>query len=89
MGTQATPDGRRMIPVDDHPGIWRRGNRYVVKYTDRGRQRKKFLRTLTEAKRFRAAALAGDVRPTSSQTFKSYAIEWLRTLQGPQRERDQ
>ena len=83
MGNQATPESRKMIPVEGHPGIWRRGNRYVVKYTDRGQVRKKFLRTLTEAKKFKAsAAAAGDVRPASSKTFKSYATEWLQTYRG-------
>ena len=82
MDRQATPESRTMIPVEGHPGVWRRGNRYVVKYTDRGQVRKKFLRTLTEAKKFKAAAAAGDVRPASSQTFKNYATEWLRTYRG-------
>ena len=62
MGKQATPASRTMIPVEGHPGIWRRGNRYVVKYTDRGQVRKKYLRTLTEAKKFNATA-AGRGRP--------------------------
>lgn len=82
MGKEATPESRKMIPVEGHPGIWRRGTRYVVKYTHRGQVRKKFLRTLTEAKKFKAAAAAGDARPTSAQSFKSYATEWLRTYKG-------
>ncbi len=82
MGKQATPASRMMIPVKGHPGIWKRGDRYVVKYTDRGQRRKKYLRTLTEAKKFRATALAGEARPTSAQSFKSYATEWVRTYRG-------
>lgn len=82
MGTHATPEGRRMIPVDGHPGVWKRGNRYVVKYTHRGKVRKKYLRTLTEVKKFKATIAAGEAHPTSAQTFKSYAAEWLATYKG-------
>jgi integrase len=71
-----------MIPVQGHPGIWRRGNRYVVKYSDRGKPRKKYLRTLTEAKKFKATAATGEVRPTSSRSFRDYALEWLQTYRG-------
>jgi integrase len=82
MRTQATPASRIMIPIEGHPGIWRRGNRYVVKYTDRGHVHKKYLRTLTEAKKFKATAAAGDVRPASARSFKSYALEWIKTYTG-------
>jgi integrase len=85
MGTHATPASRNMIPVEGHPGIWRRGNRYVVKYTDRGKPRKKYLRTLTEAKKFKATAAAGDARPTSARSFQSYAPEWVQTYRGRSR----
>lgn len=40
------------------------------------------LRTLTEAKKFHATALAGEARPTSSQSFRRYATEWLQTYRG-------
>lgn len=82
MGTHATPESRQMIPVQGHPGIRKRGNRYVVKYSDRGQRRKKYLRTLTEAKKFHATALAGEAKPTSAQSFRSYAAEWLQTYRG-------
>ena len=80
MGKEATPDNRKMIPVEGHPGIWRRGNRYVVKYTHHGRPRKKYLRT--PAKKFKATAAVGDAKPTSARSFRDYAPEWLRTYTG-------
>ncbi len=84
MGNQATPGNgsRKMIPVAGHPGVWRRGNRYVVKYTHRGKACKKYLRTLTEVKKFKAAVAAGDANPTSARSFRDYAIEWLKTYKG-------
>jgi integrase len=71
-----------MIPVEGHPGIWRRGNRYVVKYSHHGTVRKKYFRTLTEAKKFKATAAAGDARPTSARSFRDYAAEWINTYTG-------
>lgn len=80
---QAQPsDMRRMIPLGGHPGIYRRGNRYVVKFTDRGRERSKSFRTLTEAVRFKALAATGQARATSPTTFKAYAPEWVKTYGG-------
>jgi hypothetical protein len=82
MQDNRTPEARRMIPVEGHPGIWKRGNRYVVKFSHRGKVRKKSLRTLTEAKQFKGKAAAGEARPTSAQTFKAYAAEWVKTYSG-------
>jgi integrase len=82
MAEKAIPEYRRMIPVEGHPGIWRRGNRYVVKYSHRGKRCKKSLRTLTEAKRFKAAVAAGEAQPTSARAFNAYATEWVRTYTG-------
>ena len=48
------------IPVKGHPGIFRKGNRYQVRYRHHGRQRAKSFRTLTEAKRFKAKVDSGD-----------------------------
>ena len=71
-----------MIPVEGHPGVYKRGNRYVVKYGYRGTERKKSLRTLTEAVAFKAKAAAGEARPTSAISFKKYATEWATAYTG-------
>jgi integrase len=71
-----------MIPVEGHPGVWRRGNRYVVKYTHNGKVRKKYLRTLTEVKKFQATVAAGNAQPTSARSFRDYAAEWIKTYTG-------
>ena len=54
----------------------------MVRYTDRDKPRKKYLRTLTEAKKFKAKSAAGDVRPTSARSFRDYATEWRETYTG-------
>lgn len=82
MPAQTTPDTRRMIPIDGHPGIYRRGNRYVVKFSDRGRRAKKMFRTLTEAKRFKGRAAAGEAHATAARSFRSYALEWIDSYEG-------
>src|SRR5688572_8984592 len=81
-GNVTTPDARRMIPIAGHPGIYRRGSRYVVKFSDRGRERKRSCRTLTEAKAFKAQVAGGHARATSAQPFRAYALGWLTTYAG-------
>jgi hypothetical protein len=56
------------------PGIFKRGNRYVVVFRDpAGRQRKRFARTLAEAREAKASLTAdvrrGEYRTTSRVTF--------------------
>src|SRR3954466_8671885 len=82
MQGKSTSESRRMIPVEGHPGIYKRGNRYVVKYGYRGKERKKSCRTLTEAKAFKAKAASGEARPSAAITFKKYAVEWVTTYAG-------
>src|SRR4051812_5443867 len=82
MPANATPESRRMIPVEGHPGIYKRGGRYVVKYGYRGKERKKSCRTPTEAKAFKAKAASGEARPSAAISFTKYATEWLTTYTG-------
>jgi integrase len=71
-----------MIPVEGHPGIYRKGSRYVVTWRHRGKLRKSSHRTLTEARRAKATRASGETEPASRQRFDAYAREWLRTYQG-------
>jgi len=72
------PDATRLIRVAGHPGIFRKGSRYVVVWRHRGRQHKRSCRTLTEAKQIKAQANA----PTSRQTLVTYASAWLDSYTG-------
>jgi hypothetical protein len=47
-----------------------------------GRTLTETLRTLTEAKKFKGKVAAGEARPTSSRSFKSYATEWIDVYAG-------
>lgn len=65
-----------------HPGIFRKGNRYVVVWRHRGQQRKRSFRTLTEAKRFKARTEAGETAPVSREPFDRYALAWIERYRG-------
>lgn len=71
-----------MVKVSGHPGIYRKGNRYVVTWRHRGQQRKKSFRTLEEARRFKAQCTTGDSAPVSRAAFDVYAQTWLQTYNG-------
>jgi len=69
-----------------HPGIYRRGGRYVVVYRVNGRQRKESARTLDEARRLKRARESdrdrGEFQAESRMGFREYADEWIGRYQG-------
>lgn len=69
------------------PGIYRRGERYVVTFRDRqGRQRKETARTLSEARQVKAertaAVKGGTFREASRQRLDDYLRAWIETYTG-------
>jgi integrase len=72
-----------MTPVEGAPGIFRKGNRFVVVYRDRGKQRKHSCRTLTEARNFQAKTRLGQVPAADTRLlFVNYAATWLASYDG-------
>lgn len=71
-----------MIPVENHPGIYKRGTRYVVVYRVRGAQHKRAFRTLTEARRFKTKADTGEAVSSARRPFIAYAGSWLAGYSG-------
>ncbi len=69
-----------------HPGIFKRGSRYVVTYRVNGAQRKESARTLEEARRIKAARTAdrdrGEFQAESRIAFRDYAEEWIERYRG-------
>jgi integrase len=69
-----------------HPGIFKRGSRYVVTYRVGGKQRKESVRTLDQALRLKRAREAdrdrGELHDESRRPFGEYAMEWIDTYQG-------
>lgn len=69
------------------PGIYRRGGRYVVTFTDpTGKRRKRSAATMAEARRLKAALATdvarGEFREVSDVRFDDYCRDWVRTYQG-------
>ena len=69
------------------PGIFKKNNRYVVVFRDTsGRQRKRFARTLAEARDLKAVLTAdvrrGEYRTLSKISFEDYATEWIEQYGG-------
>ena len=60
-------ESTRRIPVPGHPGIYRKGNRYVVRFRHHGTLHSKSFRTLSEAARFQGRVKSGDTQPTSRE----------------------
>ncbi len=69
-----------------HPGIFRRGGRYVVVYRVNGRQRRETVRTLDDARRLKRAREAdrdrGDLVALDRVTLHEYAREWVERYVG-------
>lgn len=64
------------------PGVYKKGNRYVVVWRHRGKQHKSSHRTYAEAREAKAQREAGDRRPSTKQPFAEYAEAWLVGYQG-------
>jgi len=78
----------RKLVKTKHPGIYQRGNRFVVMYRDGfGRQHKRAAgKTITEAKdvqaKLRADVSRGEDTEVSRQTFAVYATRWIEHYAG-------
>jgi len=79
---QPIPEHRRKIAVPGHPGIFKKGSRYLVTFRHKGRQKARSCRTLSEAVRFKGSVVAGDAQPTSREPFKRYACRWIESYTG-------
>lgn len=64
------------------PGVFKRGSRYVVTWTYRGKQRKESFRTYAEAREAKAQRQAGDKRPVSRIRFGEYYEAWIESYAG-------
>jgi integrase len=65
-----------------HPGIYKRGGRYVIVWRHRGKQHKESFRTLAEARDAKGKRQAGERRPTSKIGFEEYFTEWIESYSG-------
>lgn len=87
MAAGARPKDDRRLEKTRTPGIFKRGNRYVVVGRDQyGKQVKKFAETLREAQdkkaELRTDVRRGEYRPRSQQLFTDYAADWADRYRG-------
>src|SRR4051794_22182339 len=78
MQSQGSPKMKRTRT----PGVYKRGDRYVVVWQHKGKQRKSFHRTMSEAREAKGRRQSGDRRSTTRITFEVYAREWIDSYQG-------
>jgi integrase len=65
-----------------HPGVYRRGRRYVVVYRHAGRQHKESALTLADARALKIARDAGARSERMGPTPHDYAMTWVRSHGG-------
>jgi integrase len=77
----------RLLEKTKHPGIYKRGGRYVVIYRDtEGKSRKRAAETLAQARDIKAAVHTdisrGEYVPQTTLTLKAYYDEWIESYIG-------
>jgi integrase len=76
----------RLVKVKNHPGIYKRGSRYVFTYRVNGKQRWESCRTLEQARRTKAARQTdigrGEFEERSRITLHEYLRDWVERYQG-------
>ena len=82
MQSNDRKSGGAVMEKTRHPGIYKRGSRYVVVWRHRGKQHKSFHRTLAEAREAKGGRQAGESTPATRANFEDYAREWLNTYRG-------
>ena len=80
------PKSRKLVKTST-PGVYRRGNRYVVVFRDpTGRQHKRAARTLAEARELKASLTTdvnrGEYRTASKATFADHWSQWIDNYSG-------
>jgi len=80
-----TRDARKLVKTRT-PGVFKRGNSYVVIFRAGGKQRKEFARTLDEARRIKRERETdrdrGEWQERATITFRSYLTEWIDRYHG-------
>src|SRR2546423_12721790 len=75
--TGATGQDSRALRTPSHPGVYRRGSRWVAVYRQDGRQRKEFAATFREAREIKIRRNAQEASRRAGPTLHSYALEWV------------
>src|SRR4051812_46551405 len=78
IGVEVPDEATQRRPVKTGtPGIYKKGNRYIDTWKERGKVRSQSYPTMTAAKRGRAERIAGGGRGWSRERFDRYATAWI------------
>jgi hypothetical protein len=80
--TGATGQRNRALKTTSHPGVYRRGARWVAVYREDGRQRKESAATFREAREIKVRRTAEEVARRAGPTLHSYALQWVDNYAG-------
>jgi integrase len=78
----AQQDSRRLTPVKNNPGIYKRGASYVVRWNHRGKSHKRHFRTLALAREFKGKLDGGQQQAHTRQTVEGYYEGWIKSYRG-------
>jgi integrase len=78
----AQQDSRTLVPVKNNPGIYQRGNSYVVRWKHRGQSHKRYFTKFAEAREFKRGLHGTAKQPTTKQTVADYFEGWITTYRG-------
>lgn len=81
-GKQASSGDHRRMERTSHPGVYRRGGRYVAVYRRAGRQRKESARTFVEARALKMTREAEVAAERLGPTLHDHALVWVRRYNG-------
>jgi hypothetical protein len=64
------------------PGVYRRGDSYVVRWKHRGQSHKRIFPTYSEAREFKRSLSGAAKQPTTRQTVGEYYEGWIDSYRG-------
>jgi integrase len=77
----AQQDSRKLVKTKE-PGVYRRGEAYVVRWKHRGQSHKRHFRTFSEAREFKRGLHATNKQPMTRQTVADYFDAWIVSYRG-------
>ena len=72
----------RKLETTKTPGVYRRGDRYIVRWKFRGRSHKRHFATYAEAREFKRTLGGQGKQPTTRQTVAGYGETWIDSYRG-------
>jgi hypothetical protein len=75
------PDARKQAKTAT-PGVYRRGNRFVVRWKYRGQSERRYFPTYAEDREFKRTLSGAGKQPTTGQTVGEYYAAWIETYRG-------